>query len=211
MADKTDVYSYQGYGHRLGFGRRPALIVVDFTRGFANPDQFGGGNIDLAIENTAILLTAVRQQGLPIVFTRHAYANDGSDYGLFTLKNPNLKILSLDSPTTQIVDVLAPHPGEMVLCKRHPSAFFATDLVGWLVARGIDTLVVSGCTTSGCIRATVVDALGHGFRPVVVRECVGDRAIAPHEANLFDIEMKYADVMSLDDVLATMLKVTELY
>ena len=204
MADRTDVYTHQGYGCRLGFGRRFALIVVDFTQGFANPDQFGGGNIDLAIKNTVTLLEAVRQQGLPTVFTRHAYAHDGSDCGLFTLKNPKLKILSLDSPTTKVVDVLAPRPGEMILCKRHPSAFFATDLVSWLVTRGVDTLVVSGCTTSGCIRATVVDALGHGFRPIVVRECVGDRAIGPHEANLFDLEMKYADVVSLADVLAAL-------
>ena len=92
----------------------------------------------------------------------------------------------------------------MILCKRHPSAFFGTDLVGWLVARGVDTLIVSGCTTSGCIRATVVDALGHGLRPIVPRECVGDRALGLHEANLFDIEMKYADVILIADVLAAL-------
>lgn len=202
MTTPDGVYSRQGYGRRLGFGRSAALVVVDLTKGFANPEQFGGGNIDAAIKNTVQLLACARERKLPIVFTRHAYAADGSDCGLFTRKNEKLKILTVDSATTEIVEELAPRPGEMVMCKRHPSAFFGTDLTGWLAMRNVDTLIVSGCTTSGCIRATVVDAIGYGLRPIVPRECVGDRALGPHEANLFDLEMKYADVMPLVDVLA---------
>jgi maleamate amidohydrolase len=201
MNDDANIYSTQGYGRRLGFGRRAALVIVDFTKGFANRSQFGGGNIATAIEHTVPLLAIAREQNLPIVFSRHAYAADGSDWGLFTQKNENLKMLTTESPTTEIVDELAPRLGEMVLCKRHPSVFFGTDLAGWLTMRGVDTLIVTGCTTSGCIRASVVDAMGYGLRPIVARECVGDRARGPHEANLFDLEMKYADVLSLCEVL----------
>lgn len=204
MTAPDGVYSKQGYGRRLGFGRAAALVVVDLTKGFANPEQFGGGNIDAAIDNTVHLVAGARERKIPIVFTRHAYAADRSDCGLFTQKNEKLRILTVDSDTTEIVEQLTPKPGDMVLCKRHPSAFFGTDLTGWLVMRGVDTLIVSGCTTSGCIRATVVDAIGYGLRPIVPRECVGDRALAPHEANLFDLEMKYADVLPLAEVLAAL-------
>lgn len=208
MSAPDGVYSRQGYGRRIGFGRSAALVVVDLTNAFANPEQFGGGNIAAAIANTVHLLAAARERHLPIAFTRHAYAADGSDFGLFTRKNESLKILTVDSDTTEIVDELKPRTGEWVLCKRHPSAFFGTDLTGWLAMRGVDTLIVSGCTTSGCIRATVVDAIGYGLRPIVPRECVGDRALAPHEANLFDMEMKYADVQPLAEVLAEVRKNT---
>ena len=204
MSAPEGVYSKQGYGRRLGFGRSAALVVVDLTKGFANPEQFGGGNIDAAIAHTVHLVAGARERKLPIVFTRHAYAADGSDCGLFTRKNERLRMLTVDSDTTEIVAQLAPRPGELVMCKRHPSAFFGTDLAGWLAMRGVDTLIVSGCTTSGCIRATVVDAIGYGLRPIVPRECVGDRSLGPHEANLFDLEMKYADVMPLAEVLAAL-------
>lgn len=201
MPSDTDVYARQGYGHRLGFGERPALIIVDFTKGFAEPDLLGGGNIVAAIDNTVRLLAAGRAHKLPIVFSRHAYASDGSDLGLFVQKNPNLKKLTTNSETTQIVEKLTPGHGELVLTKRHPSVFFGTDLIGWLVTRRVDTTIIAGCTTSGCIRASVVDALGHGLRPIIVRDCVGDRALGPHEANLFDIEQKFGDVLSLPQVL----------
>jgi maleamate amidohydrolase len=206
MTARDGIYSRQGYGQRLGFGRAVAVLVVDLTKGFANPDQFGGGNIDAAIENTVHLVSGARERSIPVIFTRHAYASDGSDFGLFTQKNEKLRILTVDSQTTQIVESLTPKPGDLVYCKRHPSAFFGTDLAGWLTMRGVDTLIVSGCTTSGCIRATVVDAIGYGLRPIVPEECVGDRALGPHEANLFDIQMKYADVLPLAEVLACMPK-----
>lgn len=123
MSAPDGVYSKQGYGRRLGFGRAAALIVVDLTKGFANPEQFGGGNIGEAIANTVHLLAAARERGLPIAFSRHAYSADGSDFGLFTRKNENLKILTADCDTTEIVDELKPCAGEWVLCKRHPSVF----------------------------------------------------------------------------------------
>lgn len=201
MSSDSNVYVRQGYGQRLSFGRRPALVVIDFTNGFLDPTQFGGGNIMAAVDNTVPLLAAARASRIPVVFSRHAYAADGSDHGLFILKNPRLKQLVVDFAATAVTDKLAPKAGERVLTKQHPSVFFGTDLIGWLAMRQVDTLIVSGCTTSGCVRASVVDALGFGLRPIVVRECVGDRALIPHEANLFDMEQKYADIFSLKDTL----------
>jgi maleamate amidohydrolase len=206
MADDTEVYGRQGFGTRIGFGNSPALLIIDFINGFARPDQFGGGNIQSAIEKTRELLAAARHLDLPIVYTTHVYAEDGSDDGVFNLKVPSLKELKPGSEAVQIVDELKPRPGERIIAKHYPSGFFATDLAGWLAKRGVDTAIVTGCTTSGCVRATVVDAMGHGFRPIVPRECSGDRAMGPHEANLFDMDQKYADVMSLDEVLADLQK-----
>lgn len=203
MATDIDIYERQGLGARMGFGKKPALLIIDFTNGFNDPDAFGGGNIQEAIDNTEKLLAIARHLDLPIAFTSHVYAEDGSEDGLFNLKMPSLREgLARGSKEVAIVDQLEPRPGERVLEKHYPSAFFSTDLAGWLAQRQVDTAIVTGCTTSGCVRATVVDAMGEGFRPMVPRECVGDRAEGPHEANLFDIDQKYGDVMSLDEVIA---------
>ena len=193
---ESDIYRKQGFGNSSGFGVQPALLVVDFVNGFNDPDLFGGGNIPQAIAQTAVLLAAAREAGVPVCFTRVVYAADGSDAGIFCLKAPGLKILTEDHVSSAVVDELAPEPGEYVLRKTQPSAFFGTDLIGWLVQRRVDTLIVTGATTSGCVRATVVDAMSHNFRTIVATDCVGDRALGPHDANLFDMGQKYADLMS---------------
>lgn len=208
MTDDLDIYEKQGFGNRIGFGRRPALLVIDFINAFNDADQFGGGNIQSAIDHTAELLDIARHLELPICFTTHVYAADGSDDGIFNLKSPGLRKLEPGSREVEVVPELAPRPGERVIAKHYPSGFFSTDLAGWLAKRGVDTAIVTGCTTSGCVRATVVDAMGHGFRPIVPRECSGDRAEGPHEANLFDMQQKYADVMSLDEVKQELAKLT---
>ena len=195
------VYNKQGFGNRVGFGNKPAVLVIDFINGFADPDTFGGGNIQESVEKTAELLAVARHMDLPIVFTSHVYAEDGSEDGIFNLKSPGLEKLKRGSREVQVVDELEPRPGERILEKHYPSGFCNTDLTGWLAKRGVDTAIVTGCTTSGCVRATVVDAMSNGFRPIVPRECSGDRAQGPHEANLFDIDQKYGDVMSLEEVL----------
>ena len=203
MTDELDIYRRQGMGGSMGLGMAPAVVVVDFVRGFADPEHFGGGNIGPAISRTAELLALARSRGWPVAHTRVVYADDGSDAGAFALKATGLPKLTETSPLSQILPEVAPVPGELVIRKRQASAFFGTELAGWLAFRRIDTLLVAGCTTSGCVRATVVDGCSHNFRTVVVTDCVGDRALGPHEANLFDMGQKYADLMSLEDLRAS--------
>jgi maleamate amidohydrolase len=201
MSDELDVYQRQGFGQRLGFGRRIGLLVVDFANGFNDPSVFGGGNIADAIERTVPLLEACRGAGLPIAHSRIVFEADGSDHNLFMAKAPSLKRLTESAWESQIVPELAPKTGEFVVRKRLPSAFFATELAPWYTGRGIDTLLIAGCTTSGCVRASALDAMCYGFRPTVVTDCVGDRALGPHEASLFDLGQKYADLMTRDEAL----------
>ena len=202
--DELEIYQKQGFGNSSGIGQRPALLIVDFVNGFADPDQFGGGNIGEAIENTRDLLAAIRVLGLPIAFTRVVYADDGSDAGVFTLKAPTLKGLTEAAFSSQIVDQLKPWDGEYIVRKTQPSAFFGTNLTAWYVGKGVDTLIVTGCTTSGCVRASVIDSMSYNFRTVVATDCVGDRALGPHEANLFDMEQKYADLMASPEIIAVL-------
>ena len=201
MSD-LDIYKKQNFGNRVGFGRRTALVVVDFTVGFNDPSLFGGGNIDPAIKRTVGLLAFFRDKRLPIAFTRIVYADDGSDAGVFCMKAPALKMLTESHPAGQVVPELTPRAGEYMVRKTQASAFFGTGFGAWLVQQGADTLVVTGCTTSGCVRATVVDALSNNYRTIVAKDCVGDRAIGPHEANLFDMGQKYADLMDRDEIVA---------
>lgn len=195
MTSERDIYQAQGFGNSLGVGAAPALLIVDFVNGFADADVFGGGNIPDAIAATRPLLDLARRLEWPVATTRIVFADDASDANVFTAKVPSLLCLTEESAIGQVVAELAPAPGELIVRKRHPSAFFGTDLAQWLTGRRADTLFVAGCTTSGCIRASVIDAMCHGFRPVVVTDCVGDRALGPHEANLFDMGQKCADLM----------------
>jgi maleamate amidohydrolase len=200
--NEAAIYASQGFGARSGFGERAALLVVDFVNGFNDPAMFGGGNIPQAIANTQKLLAAARQTQTPVCFTRVVYADDASDAGVFCLKAPTLKALTQGSHAAQIVPELTPVAGEYVLTKTQPSAFFGTDLAGWLAFRRVDTVLVVGATTSGCVRASVVDSMSYNFRTIVVTDCVGDRALGPHEANLFDMGQKYADLHDSAHVIA---------
>jgi maleamate amidohydrolase len=177
------------------------LLIVDFVNGFADPASFGGGNIAPAIECTRGLLASARARKWPIAHTRIVFQDDGADANIFTVKVPTLLALHEDSPGSQIVTQLQPVAGELVVRKTNPSGFFGTHLASWLANRGVQTLLVAGCTTSGCVRASVVDAMCHGFRPLVVTDCVGDRSLQAHEANLFDMNQKYATLMSRDAAL----------
>jgi maleamate amidohydrolase len=195
------VYRQQGFGAQMDLGSPVALLIVDFVNGFADPARFGGGNIDAAIEATRALLAHARRQRWPVAHTRIVFADDDGDANVFTQKVPGMLTLKEHDAASAIVDALAPRDGELVVRKTLPSAFFGTALAPWLTQRGVQTLVVAGCTTSGCVRASVVDAMSHGFKPVVLSDCVGDRALAPHEANLFDMQQKYAAVMTRDEAL----------
>lgn len=201
-----DIYRQQGFGAQSGFGEKAALVIVDFVNGFNDPALFGGGNIPQAIDRTRGLLAAARAAQTPVCFTRVVYAADGSDAGVFCLKAPGLKILTEDHPSSAVVPELAPLPGEYVLRKTQPSAFFGTDLAPWLIRRRVDTLIVTGATTSGCVRATVIDSMSYNFRTIVAIDCVGDRAAGPHEANLFDMGQKYADLMTSEEIASKLTK-----
>jgi maleamate amidohydrolase len=202
MSGELDIFRRQGFANPLGLGQAPALVIVDFVLGFTDPAQFGGGNIGPAVARTVPLLAHARRRGWPVAHTRVVYAEDGSDIGMLATKVPSLRSLTERAPAGQIVPELAPSAGELVIRKRQASAFFGSELAGWLAMRRVDTVLVAGCTTSGCVRATVVDACSHNLRTVVVTDCVGDRAIAPHEASLFDMGQKYADLMPAEALLA---------
>ena len=197
-----DVYQRQNFGNSVGFGRRPALLIIDFQVGFADPEVFGGGNVEAAIRATEPLLKGMREIGAPVAYSRAVFAGDGSDGGSFAMKVPGLTRLTEEAAISRIVPELAPAPGELVVRKIGPSAFFGTPLQPWLTARSIDTLIVSGATTSGCVRASVVDSVSFAYRTIVAEDCCGDRAIGPHEANMFDMGQKYADLMSGEEALA---------
>lgn len=196
--NKQEIYRRQGLGGRSGIGERCGLILVDFVNAFVDAAQLGGPHIALAAAATKELLEQFRERRLPIAYSRVVFEADGSNHNVFSQRVRALQLLTEDAPASQIVASLAPRAGELVVRKQSASAFFETGLAGWLRLRGVDTAVITGCTTSGCVRATVVDAMQHNFRTIVIRDCVGDRAIEPHEANLFDIEQKYADVMTRD-------------
>jgi maleamate amidohydrolase len=202
--EAAETYQRQGFGASLDLRPPCGLLIVDFVNGFADPAIFGGGNIAAAIETTKKLLAHARQQQWAIAHTRIVFADDGSDHNIFSLKVPGLLTLKENAPASAIVSELAPEPGELVVRKQVPSAFFGTGLAAWLTQRGVQTLVVAGAVTSGCVRASVVDAMSLGFRPLVVSDCVGDRAIGPHDANLFDMEQKYATVNTLRETLGAM-------
>lgn len=204
MHAEINTYQRQGFGSALELRAPVGLLIVDFVNGFADPAVFGGGNIPQAIDNTVALLAAARERRWAIAHSRIVYADDGADHNIFSLKVPGMLTLKEDDPRSAIVPQLTPRPGELVVRKTVPSAFFGTSLAAWLSQRGVQTLVVAGAVTSGCVRASVVDAMSHGFRPLVLSDCVGDRAIAPHDANLFDMEQKYAAVMTRDVAMAAL-------
>ncbi|MEJ2803024.1 maleamate amidohydrolase [Comamonas sp. BIGb0124] len=199
----VSAYARQGFGTPLPLKAPFGLLVIDFVNGFADPAVFGGGNIPEAIAQTTHLLAHARAQGWPVAHSRIVFSDDDADSNIFCLKVPGMLTLKEDSPASAIVPELAPAAGEYVVRKSTPSAFFGTMLAPWLAQRGVQTLLVAGCVTSGCVRASVVDAMQAGFRPLVVADCVGDRALGPHHANLFDMAQKYAAVMPLAQALAS--------
>ncbi|GAN81049.1 isochorismatase family protein [Acidocella aminolytica] len=198
---EIEIYQRQGFGGSIEIIGKIGLLIVDFVNGFADPNAFGGGNIPPAIKRTKTLLSEARQRGWKVAHTRIVFADDGADANIFSLKVPSLLKLTEDNPQSHVVPELAPAPGEYVVRKTVPSAFAGTALASWLSSFGIQSLVVAGCVTSGCVRASVLDAMQLGFRPFIVSDCVGDRAIGPHEANLFDMAQKCGEVLSLDELL----------
>lgn len=199
--ETQELYEERGFGGRVGYGHHPAVLIVDMQVGLDDPAYRVGADQTPAVEAIASLLTVARERGAPIIYARTGYRPDGRDGGLFIKKIPALIDLQADSPAYEIDPRLAPEDGDLVVDKKFASAFFQTNLPSLLVAEGIDTIILTGCSTSGCIRAAAIDGISHGYRMILPEECISDRAEGPHRANLFDINAKYGDVVPLDEVM----------
>jgi maleamate amidohydrolase len=182
-------------GH-LPFGKCPALLIVDFVTAYLDPASPLYAGVEDALASNERLLAAARKAGIPVIFTNVVYTPGGKDGGIFYRKVPALKLFEHGSPMGAFPETLQPRDNELVISKQYASAFFGTHLASTLTAMGVDTLLITGLSTSGCVRATALDACQHGFLPFVVREACGDRHPGPHEANLFDLQAKYAEVIS---------------
>lgn len=194
-------YTERGLGRRVGFGERPALLVVDMIRGFTDPAFPLGSTVDDQVAAINRLLAVARASEIPIIFSIECYAPNLEDAGMWLRKIPANRELVETSEWVRLDERLSRGPADMLLYKKYASCFFGTDLISRLVSRNVDTLLVTGCTTSGCVRASAVDACSYGLRTIVVEEAVGDRAELPHLASLFDIDAKYGDVVSLGAAL----------
>jgi maleamate amidohydrolase len=203
MSDEAakQIYERAGLGQSVTLGSSPAVLVIDFSCGFTDPECALGAEMTAEVEATRRLLDAAREKGLPVVFTTIGFEPSLTDGGLWLQKVPSLGDLQLGGPWVEIDPRLDRRESETVIVKKGASAFFGTNLVAVLNALGVDTVVLCGATTSGCIRATAIDLLQYGWPTIVPRECVADRAQAPHEANLFDIQAKYADVVPVEQAL----------
>jgi len=202
--------NYQGvWGNRIGFGKSPALLVIDFLKAYTieGAPLYAPGVVD-AVAQTPELIQAARDAGIPVIHTRILYlAENCADGGMWVKKSPVMKAMFEGNVLAEFCDEVEPAKGELVIVKQYASAFFGTSLASHLHSQGIDTVIMAGCSTSGCIRASAVDAVQYGFRAIVVRDCVGDRHPDPHNANLFDIDSKYGDVVSRQEAIAEIAKV----
>lgn len=197
----SEFYKRHGLAARAGFGQRPAVIVVDAILGFTDTASPLASDYGAEIAAIAKLLEAARGRSVPVAFSTVAYDNP-AEAGAFLKKVPSLATLASGTRWVEVDPRLKRRSKEALIVKKFASCFFGTHLASHLAFLGVDTAIVTGFTTSGCVRATALDAMQSGFVPVVPRECVGDRASAPHEANLFDIDAKYGDVVTLAETLA---------
>lgn len=203
MSDETrEIYERARLGQSVTLGGHPAVLVVDFSRGFTDPECTMGSDLTREVEATNRLLAVAREQEIPIIFTTIGFEPNLKDGSLWLEKAPGLGDLIVGGKWVEIDPRLERREEETVILKKGASAFFGTNLPSILVSQGVDTIVLCGATTSGCIRATAIDLLQYGYPTLVPRECVGDRAQEPHEANLVDIQAKYADVVPIEDALS---------
>lgn len=200
--DVEQDYAASGFGGSLPWGPCPALLLVDFARSYFDDESPLRAPVEQARIRSAELADAARKAGIPIVFTRVEYPldRDAEPARLFRRKIAGLACWEVGNPMGAFTPELSPQPGDLVITKQFPSAFFGTDLAERLHAMKIDTVVVAGLTTSGCVRSSALDALCHGFAPLVVRDACGDRDVRIHDANLFDLGAKYADIVTTDQM-----------
>jgi N-formylmaleamate deformylase len=201
-AVERERYARAELGGRMRPFARPAVVVVDLVLGFTDPESALGGDLSAEVAATRSVLDAARRHGRLVVFTTIAYEEDLSDAGVWLDKLPRLADLRTGSPLVEVDPRLARRRGEPVIVKKGASAFFGTNLAAVLTHARCDGIVLCGATTGGCVRASAVDAVQHGFPTVVPRECVGDRAPSWHQRNLEDIDAKYADVIGMQEAIA---------
>jgi maleamate amidohydrolase len=205
MAETLDQnYSKAGDHAAQTRGSRPALVLVDFAHAYFDPEAplYGGEGCVAARDHAIKLADAARRTGIPVIFTEVKYQPGGDDGGAFYAKVPALSCFDAGTDTQKLVDGLDVGPNDLMITKQYPSAFFGTSLAATLQFMKIDTLIIGGLTTSGCVRATCIDSISSGFVTLIAEEACGDRAAGPHEANLFDMSAKYADLISTDDAIA---------
>lgn len=204
MSERTtqEIYENAKLGQAFTFGERPVVLVVDFSRGFTDPECGLGADMTAEVEATKRVLDAARERGVPVIFTTIGFEPNLKDGALWTQKIPALGDLQIGGKWVEIDPRLERREDETVILKKGASAFFGTNLSAILATQKVDTVVLCGATTSGCIRATAIDLLQNGYPALLPRECVGDRAPEPHEANLVDLQAKYADVVPLEDALS---------
>lgn len=195
-------YRQAGFGRRLEPGRKAALVIIDFVQAYLREDCPLYAGVEGPLRQCRQLLATARKAGIDVMHTNVAFTPGGLDGGIFYRKVGALRYLDRGSPYGEFADGLEPLDSEVVITKQYASAFFGTSLASTLTALGVDTLFLAGLTTSGCVRASAVDAMQHGFIPFVVRDAVGDRDPGPHEANLFDLQAKYAEVVSLAEAIS---------
>ena len=197
-----EFFAERGFRLKIGFGERPALLVIDMLKAFTDPDRMLGANLDAQIEAIEPLLEAAHDRGIPVIFSTVIYEDDDlKDAGIWALKQKGVVTLKAGSDGVEVDSRLDFRKGDTLLVKKYASCFYGTDIVSRLIAHRVDTMIITGWTTSGCVRATAVDACQVGFRPMVVREAVGDRSQAAHDQSIFDLNAKYADVVSLEEAL----------
>jgi nicotinamidase-related amidase len=205
LATEAEMYADRDFGRRIGFGEHPALLNIDLGYGWTRPDAtFSCENMDEIVAGVEQLLEAARSKGLPIAFTTTAYAvtaGPNTDMGLWHRKLP-VETLGFDSRDVEIDERIAPRAGEQIITKKRSSAFHGTYLAGFLRAAGVDTVIITGVAMGGCVRHSVEDALAEGFRPIVVRECVGDHTPGAAAWNLFDVDRRFGDVEGIATVLS---------
>ena len=195
--------NYRGaFDGSLGFGEKPALILVDFVQAYFEKSSPLYAGVDDALASALRIRDAARNAGIPVIYTKVVYQDGGADGGVFFRKVPALEAFVRGNPLGRWPEGLVPEDNEFVISKQYPSAFFGTSLAATLTANKVDTLIITGLTTSGCVRATCVDAVSNGFIPIVVSDACGDRHEAPHKANLFDMNAKYGDVVDEATVIA---------
>jgi len=194
-------YAAAGFSGRLGFGTRPALLNVDWAKAYLEPGASLYAGVEAARDSAARVLAAARAADIPIAHTRVEYEPGGADGGVFYRKVSALSSFDRGNPLGEFVDEMAPADGEVVVTKQYASGFFGTSLAATLTSWGVDSVIITGLSTSGCVRATALDACQHGFVPIVIADAVGDRDPDVQRANLFDLDAKYADVVSEADAL----------